>query len=44
VTPRVAQAVLAIADTAMEKGFADGDYAALAEGLVAALPARAPRL
>lgn len=44
VTPRVAEAVLAVADTAVEKGFADGDYAALAEGLVTALPARAPRL
>lgn len=44
VSPRVAQAVLAVADTALEKGFADGDYAALAEGLVTALPARALRL
>lgn len=44
VTPRVAEAVLAVADTALAKGLADGDYAALAEGLVTALPARAPRL
>lgn len=44
VEPQVAQAVLAVADTALAKGFADGDYAALAEGLVTALPARAPRL
>lgn len=44
VEPQVAQAVLAVADTALAKGFADGDYAALAEGLVTALPARASRL
>jgi len=44
VAPRIAEAVLDVVDTAMEKGLADGDYAALAEGLVTALPARAPRL
>ncbi len=44
VEPQVAEAVLAVADTALAKGLADGDYAALAEGLVTALPARAPRL
>lgn len=44
VAPGMAEAVLAVVDTAMGKGLADGDYAALAEGLVTALPARAPRL
>ncbi len=42
--PRTAQAVLAIVDTAVEKGLAEGDYSALAEGLIRALPESAPRL
>lgn len=44
VEPQVAEGVLGIVDTAMQKGLADGDYAALAEGLVTALPVPAPRL
>jgi 3-hydroxyisobutyrate dehydrogenase-like beta-hydroxyacid dehydrogenase len=44
VEPRMAEAVLSIVDAAMEKGLGDGDYAALAEGLVAKLPESAPRL
>jgi 3-hydroxyisobutyrate dehydrogenase-like beta-hydroxyacid dehydrogenase len=44
VAPPVAEAVLAIADAAMERGMADGDYAALAEGLVTPLPEPASRL
>lgn len=41
---RMAEAVLSIVDTAMEKGLAEGDYSALAEALVTALPVPAPRL
>jgi 3-hydroxyisobutyrate dehydrogenase-like beta-hydroxyacid dehydrogenase len=39
VSPRVAQAVLDTVDAAAEKGHGDADYAALAEGVPAALPA-----
>ncbi|MBI5444190.1 MAG: NAD(P)-dependent oxidoreductase [Deltaproteobacteria bacterium] len=38
VAPRLAEAVLAVVDTAMERGLADDDYSALAEGLVTPLP------
>lgn len=44
VKPRMAEAVLGIVDAAMEKGLGDGDYAALAEALVTALPVPAPHL
>jgi 3-hydroxyisobutyrate dehydrogenase-like beta-hydroxyacid dehydrogenase len=44
VAPPMAEAVLAVVDTAMETGLEDGDYAALAEGLVRPLPESAPRL
>jgi 3-hydroxyisobutyrate dehydrogenase-like beta-hydroxyacid dehydrogenase len=44
VAPLVAKAVLAAVDAALEKGLGDGDYAALAEGFVTALPVPAPRL
>ena len=44
VAPLIAEAVLAVVDAALEKGLGDGDYAALAEGLVTALPVPAPRL
>ena len=42
--PRVAEGVLDVVDAAMDRGLADGDYAALAEGLVTPLPEPAPRL
>ena len=39
VAPRVAEAVLDVVDAASERGLADGDYAALAEGVLLAVPA-----
>jgi len=44
VSPRVAEGALAVVDAAMEKALGDGDYAALAEGLVTPLPEPASRL
>jgi 3-hydroxyisobutyrate dehydrogenase len=40
----MAEAVLSVVDAAMEKALGDGDYAALAEGLVTPLPEPASRL
>lgn len=44
VAPQMAEAVLSIVESAMEKALGDGDYAALAEGLVTPLPEPASRL
>ncbi|HYN41507.1 MAG TPA: NAD(P)-dependent oxidoreductase [Thermoanaerobaculia bacterium] len=44
VAPRMAEAMLSVVDAAMGRGLADGDYAALAEGLVTPLPEPASRL
>jgi 3-hydroxyisobutyrate dehydrogenase len=44
VAPQMAEAVLSVVDTAIGKALADGDYSALAEGLVMPLPEPASRL
>jgi 3-hydroxyisobutyrate dehydrogenase-like beta-hydroxyacid dehydrogenase len=40
--PRITEAVLEVVDAAAERGFADADYAALAEGVPGSLPKGRP--